>query len=217
MAVTGTFTVLQIVTAAFRKINVIAVDETATADELANGIEALNWMLKAWQKKEWLTWTYTSGSLTLTTAASYTLSPVRPVRIVSARYKSTGGTETPMNRLTRVEYDELPLKTSTGIPTNFYYDRQKEAAKLYVWPVLSSATTESIEYTYERELEDIAAGSDVLDVPVDWHEAVIYNLASRLAEEYQRDIPRVHVRASDALDDVLAEDHEESVFFHAGS
>lgn len=213
---TATFTVAEIVTAALRKVGVVSKDEDASEADIAEAVKTLNWMLKGWQSKEWLTWTYTRGTLTLTTAASYTLDPVRPIRILNARLKRNG-IETPMVRMTREDYDTLPVKTTTGLPTQFYYDRQKEAALLYVWPVLSVANGETIEFSYERELADITAGTDVLDMPVEWHEAVIYNLASRLTEDYPDCPPsvaqKVDARAMMLLDDLLAEDREGSVTF----
>lgn len=213
MAVTETFTVRDVVTAALRKIGVVAADEAVSAVDMADGIEALNFMLKSWQRKRYLKWTYTEGSKTLTTAASYTLSPIRPIRIHSARYKSTGGVETPMQRLTRDEYFNLPIKTTTGIPTSFYYDKQREAAKLYVWPVLASATTESIEYTYEREMEDIAAAGDTPDVPIEWYECVIYNLAATLSDDFEKDAQKVEIKALALLNELLADEVEDSVYF----
>jgi hypothetical protein len=182
-------------------------------------LSELNLMLKAWQNSGYNLWTYTSGSLALTTAASYTLSPARPLRILNARFKeSATASEIPMWRMTRDEYDELPNKTTTGTPTQFYYDKQREAAKLYIWPVLSSATAQTIEYTYERELEDLTATSDIVDVPGEWWEATMYNLAARLMETVplQRQNPIVPQRAVALLDEALAADREGSVFFGCG-
>jgi len=213
MAVTGTKTVSQIVTAALRKATILAVDETAGASIAQVALEELNGMLKGWQSVPYSVFSKTSGSLALTTAASYTLSPVRPIRILSARFKDTS--EMPMMEMTREEYDTLPLKTSTGIPSTFYYDRQKEAAKLYIWPVLASATAETIEYTYEREVEDIAALSDTIDLPAEWWEAAVYGLASRMVDTVpvHPNPQMIHIRARDLLADVRAQDTEGSVVF----
>ena len=212
MAVTETFTVGEIVDAALRKIGVVAIDEAASADDTAAAVSSLNWMLKGWQRKKWLTWTYASGSLALTTAASYALAPVRPIRILNARLKQSSGIEIPMVRLTRDEYDTLPDKTTTGIPTQFHYDRQRETAQFIIWPVLSAPSGETVEYTYEREIEDISGTPDTLDIPVEWAECVIYSLASRLADDYALNVPKVDARAAQLFEELMAEDREESVF-----
>lgn len=214
MAVTATRTVREIVTRAARLAGVAALDEDLDAASMTVGTEALNDMLKAWQGAPWM-WTRTTGTLNLTTAASYTLTPVRPVRILSARLKRSG-IETPMERLTRDEYDRLPVKTTQGLPTTFYYDRQREAALFYVWPVLAAANGEQIVYTYEREIEDIASPNDVMDVPADWYEAVAYSLAARMAEDFSRPEPiiaRLAVRAAQARQTAAALEMDETVYF----
>lgn len=212
MAVTGTYTVSEIVTAALRKAGVVAVDESPSANESAVALSGLDRMLKAWQAYRFNLWTKTAMSVTATTATSYTLSPVRPLRILSCRWKNTGGTETPMQELTRDEYDRLPIKTTTGTPTTYYYDRQREAAKLYVWPVPSSVTTETLEITYEREIEDMSLASAV-DVPGEWWNAVVYGLAAEIADEFGRDNPKIDARARIYLDLALSDDREEPVYF----
>lgn len=213
MAVTGTKTVRDMCTHALRKAQVTAYDEAPLAEDMDAALDDLNLMLKGWQLEPGLLWLTSSQSLTLTTAASYTLSPERPLRILNARLKRSG-IEIPMIRLTREEYDSLPDKDTTGIPTNFYYDRQRENALFYVWPVLASANGETVEITYEREFEDVTDADDTLDVPGEWWEATLYGLAARLAESYQLSSYQfLAPRAVERLDNALAQEREGSVFF----
>lgn len=212
MAVTGTQTNLELIYAALRKIGVQAMDTDATADEASNALSAMNRMLKAWQNKGYSLWAVTEQTLTLTTAASYTLDPVRPRRILNARLVRDG-IELPMISMTRDEYDCLPNKATTGTPTQFYYDRQREAALFYIWPVLATAGGETIKITYEREFEDQTNLTDVTDVPGEWWDAVVYGLADRLADDYMIQAPMVTAKAAVFLREALADDREESVFF----
>jgi len=215
MAVTGTQTIREVVTDALEKIGVVDGESEPEAYEVAKGVRALNRMLKSWQNKGYNLWTYASQSVPLTTAASYTLDPVRPVRVHSVRLKR-GAVETPMERLTRDEYDDLPMKSSQGMPTTWYFDRQREAARLYIWPVLATANGETLEITYERELEDMASPGDLndtLDMPGEWWDAVVYGLAARLADDFMVNAPNVIARAERELSEALAADREGSVFF----
>jgi hypothetical protein len=212
MAVTGTKTVRDIVSNAFKLIGVVAEDEAMTADEGETGLYWLDVMLKDWQSLGYNLWTYTEQTLTLTTAASYTLNPVRPIRIIDARLVRSG-LETPMMAMTRTEYDLLPNKASTGLPTTYYYDRQREAALFYVWPVLATADGSTVKITYERELEDVTSLNDTLDMPGEWWAATTYNLAAMLADAYERNVPKVDARAGMLLERALAGDREGSVFF----
>lgn len=207
-----TRTVRQIVNKALRKASLLDISEEAEAELSATTVEELDAMLKAWQGQPWM-WTRTSGLLTLTTAASYTLDPVRPLQIITARLKRNG-IETPMQPMTRREYDELPIKTSTGLPTTFYYDRQREAALFYIWPVLSVAAGEQIAYTYTREVADIASPNDEIDVPGEWWDCVILNLAARMAMEFDRPkAPMLASMAKDALMDASAMEMDEPITF----
>lgn len=213
MAVTDTDLCSEIIADAFRESQKVAANESPTSAENAIALRILNRMMKAWQNKGWHLWTVTSMSESATTSASYTLDPVRPFKIVSVRFKQ-GGRETPMIEMTRDEYDNLPVKTTTGTPTQWYYDRQREAAKLYVWPVPASVTTETLEITYHREIEDMGA-SDVIDAPAEWYEAIVYNLALRLANYFkvQQQPVNLAALAQMALADALADDREASITF----
>ena len=200
MAVTGTQTVRQICTAALRKAGVTEVGESPEAEIMDAAREELDSMLKAWQSQDLLSMR-ASQSLTLTTATSYTLNPVRPLRILSARFKR-GGIETPMMEMTRDEYDALPIKTTPGIPTTFYYDRQREAALFYVWPVLAATDGETVEITYEREVTDVDDLNAALDLPAEWYDATVTNLAYRMTGEFPRNpviVQRLKIDAAEAL------------------
>lgn len=211
MATTNTYTVSEICTDALRKIGVVAVDETATAEQIETARKALGRMLKHWQNFGFNLWTVASQTVTLTTAGSYTLDPVRPVQIESVRFNN-GTIETPMERITREEYDSIPNKTTTGQPTQWYYDKQREAAKLYIWPVMSSVASETLEITYHREVND-AVLTDPVDVPSEMYDAVVYNLGSMLTDDFAVAAPQVVQRAEMLKQEALAFDREGSVFF----
>ncbi len=120
MAVTLTKTNRDIVTEALRKSSVLGWGENATASDAEAALDELNLMLKAWQNMGYNLWTTTYGTLALTTDASYTLTPERPLQIISARFKeSATSSELIMQEMTREEYDDLPLKSATGTRTTF--------------------------------------------------------------------------------------------------
>lgn len=215
MATTGTQTVLDIVTDALLDIEVGAIGTAQNAILTAHAVRHLNRLMKSWQllddAPDFLKASY---SLTLTTSASYSLVPERPVRILSARFKRNGQ-EIPMIRLSRDDYDRLPIKTTTGIPTQFYYNRQKEDALFYVWPVLATAAGETVEITYEREFEDVGI-NDTIDLPGEWWDAAVLGLASRLVHAYGSEAAKGSIpgRAQAALNIALgASMNGESVRF----
>lgn len=213
MAVTLEYTALDAVTEALRTAGILAIGDTAPADEAEHARKALRRMLKSWQARETLEWTISSMSHTLTTAAAQTLSsPTRPIRIQNVNFRRNG-IDLPMQELTRDEYDTLPQKTTTGTPTTFYYDRQREDVRLYVWPVLATAAGETLEITYERELPDVSALSDTLDVPGEAWDAVVVNLAFILARDFGAPRQDLKAEADRLWFDLLAGQNDGSFWF----
>jgi len=213
MATTDVKTVRQIITQALRKAGIVAFGDDAEAEEAEAARDELELMLKGWQNKGYNLWTKTAMSMPLTTAAAHTLTPVRPLRILSARFKRSG-TETPMESMTRDEYDNLPVKSSTGQPTQFYYDRQREAAVFYVWPIMASVSGETLEITYDREVDDVSDIGAEIDVPGEWWDAVVYSLAARMNETVPTNQGTlIAARAEQLLTEAGAFDREGSVYF----
>lgn len=211
MAITGTMTNLQICKQALRKLGILSIDEEATADDMDHAINALDRLLKGWQNRGYAIWCVTSETVTATTDRTFALTAGRPLDIHSIRLNRSG-IETPMLRMDRREYDDLPQKGSTGLPTRFYFDRQRDTGTVYVWPVLSTVTDETFEVTYVREIEDAEPEAQV-DAPTEWYEAVVYGLAARLADDYNVSAQNIMMRAEEELRIAEGADREGSVFF----
>lgn len=198
----------EICTAALRKIGVVAIDEAATDDYLEVARAGLERLLRHWQNQEILRYKTATASIALTASASYQMTE-RALDIWTCRLKRSG-IETPMQQMSRDEYDELPNKASTGLPTTFYYDRQVNAGTIYVWPVLSSAAGETLEVTYVEPFSEIVLTEDV-PVPAEWEDVTVYGLADRLADDFEIRNTFVKQQAAQMLAEALAYDRPESV------
>lgn len=201
---------LDICTDALRKIGVVAIGLTPSAEEIETARRTLARMMRAWQNLGYNLWAVSSMTVPLTTSASYVLAG-RPLEIHTARL-SRSGIETPMQRFNREQYDSLPQKTSTGLPTCFYYDRQATTGTIYVWPVLAVAAGQELVISYTRAFGDVVLASE-LDAPQEWEDAIVYGLAARLMDEFSVMTGNVVGRAEDELRKALAFDRDENVYF----
>lgn len=205
-----------------RKIGVLPIGTTATADDAATVLIELEVMLKEWAISGPFLFTKRESSQTLVAnTAAYTLSTTLPLRIIEARYRDTSSpvSDLPMQPLTRDEYFTLPTKTATGTPTTFYLDPQVTGPVLYIWPLLSSATTESIRYTYQRRIEDVDDLTNNLDIPQEWLSTVGYCLADRILDDYgvsDKVGDRITARAQEMLQKAKDFEREEFTFFRPG-
>ena len=181
-----TLTARQVVTFALRKLGVTAGSETPAPEDSDQALEELNMMLKGMQKSGPMIFTVrTDGTKALTAAtAAHVLTTEKPLRLLEVRYSDTNDREIPMTEMTRTEYWELPEKTSSGVPTNYWYDDNGQGFTIYVWPVKATVTTETIEFTYIRRIEDIDDLANTLDIPNEWLDTVGYNLAERLISTF---------------------------------
>lgn len=174
-----------------RLLGVHAEEEPLQAHEQVMGLRWLTRMLKTWEADPDLgTWLLTDQALTLAQGtASYLFGSggavtVIPFEVVSI-YITRGGSDVPMTRMSRLDYKDLPLKTSQGYPTQWFYDRQRDNGTLYVWPA-PDVTAGTLTVTYRRRIMDLDAGTDNFDLPPEWEDAIAYNLAMRLIPVYGR-------------------------------
>ena len=211
---------------AFALIGVGVDGETLQTADTNKGSRALNSLVKSWSIYGPMLWSRKTDSLTLTTdTASYTLGPSgdkvmdRPIRILQAWRRDSNSLDIPLEIITRSTYNDLSDKTTTGIPSQVYYDRTLTNGTLYVWPVPNS--TQASEYTvrfeYHDPFDDLDSATDDFEFTQEWYLALLYNLAAILADFYglsPTERGMLRRSAKQYLDDALSADTEdESTYF----
>tara|TARA_R110002110_G_scaffold82712_2_gene215074 strand:- start:3921 stop:4871 length:951 start_codon:yes stop_codon:yes gene_type:complete len=140
----------------------------------------------------------------------------RPEEINSLRARTSDGNDNQTTALARDTYFNIPVKTTQSTPNQWYYDKQLSYGDIYLWPVPNSVA-ETVKFTYQKMFFDIDAAATDADFPAEWLDAIILNLALRLArikgkdKEFREQLRR---DAEDALDDVQGYDREDaSIYF----
>lgn len=130
---------------------------------------------------------------------------IRPLKVLDARrYNFDSAIDTPLMEMDRIEYQEMPNKTSTGSINGFFYDRRGGSntnGLIYLWPQPASVD-EAVKMTVARPIEDFTVAGDDADLPQEWIRAIEWGLADELADEY--DVPepkrtRIERRAAQYL------------------
>jgi hypothetical protein len=113
---------------------------------------------------------------------TYTTKINRPQRIdgEAMYWRSPQGQDTPDKLISRAEYAQLSNKSSSGKLVQAFYDPQLINGQLYVWPAPDSAG-DVLRFWYERILEDFDTGTNTPDFAIEWGEALILGLASKMA------------------------------------
>jgi hypothetical protein len=209
-SLTGT----QMVTQALYLLNVTPKGETPATADLNFALTSLETMIKTWGTvgRLWLK-TETTQALTASTASYAMASGAR--KVLDVRRRDTSSIDTPLFELSRQEYYDLPNKTGTGTPVNWYHDYQVATRTLYVWPApdTSAASNLTLYITYARVIEDVDSLSNTLDLPQEWGETLIHNVAKNIGPSYglagDPNYAKIEARA-DALYGALASLDQES-------
>jgi len=112
----------------------------------------------------------------------------RPTEVFDAyrkEYNATAanGAETPVEVVSRSDYFSYSDKTTSGTIIAVYYDPQMDAGKLYTWQPSDSCQNKLI-LDISRPIFDMDTSTDTFDAPVEYLNAIAYNLALELEPEY---------------------------------
>ena len=98
---------------------------------------------------------------------------------------STAPYEIPMAKLSNDDYAALPNKTfsvpSGSKSLQFWFDKQI-SPRLWIWPASQDSTDQIVVWS-QRQIQDVGALTNTLDVPQRWLESIILLLACRCAVE----------------------------------
>jgi hypothetical protein len=153
-----------------------------------------------------LTGTIDTASAADNVVYAYTNKIRRPLDIIEVRYHYESGTEIPVTVVDADQYKRIPTKTASGKLVQVYYDPQLDNGVLYVWPVCDDVH-DWLVMTVKIPIDDLDTVVDNAQFPPEWLEALIYNLAERLAPEFGR-TPSLEVktRAFEALQEAIQAD-----------
>jgi len=213
----STFTVTrdQIISLALRKLGVLELGDTPDAPTIANASLALNLFikqcategLKIWKVEELVIpmvanqTTYVLGgssSAPMYDSFDTTFSTAitdKPLKVIQGWYRNTEITpsvDTPLQLLSKQEYNILGSKASTGVANSIFYDVKQLNGLLYVYLTPDSFTASNLQVhiVAQMPMNDLNRGQDVPDFPNEWMNTLVWNLADQLAIEYS--VPSNH-------------------------
>lgn len=139
---------------------------------------------------------------------TYTTRMDRPLRVFNVRRKDNSNIEKPIPLVSRQEYFDIVDKATNSDVSIAYYDPQLGTGKFYIWPT-SAEIDDRITFSYQRLLEDFDATGDNPDLPSEWLDAIVWNLAVRIAPDFGRsDVREIQGLAAQLLFDAMTFDAE---------
>ena len=148
---------------------------------------------------------------------TYTSLTQRPLEIIEARLVREDATEIPLEIVSRAEYLALNNKAATGTPNQVYYEPILTNGKLYVWQACGNVK-EYIKFTGRHPFDDMDATANNASFPQEYLEAIVYNLALRIAPGFGKPISPGLIALASSFKKIASDfDREEtSVYFDIG-
>ena len=211
-----TQTVGQICLSAAMELGAVGIGDSLGASEQAEMTTRLNSMMAKWSLDANL-FREATTTVTVTSSGSLTLSPaIRDIR--SARYVQSATYKRTLAIWNRDEFFQLPNRAQTGSePMAVYFSKQIGGGILSLWPVPTADV--DIELDYNRAFFFAEGPDQELDLPPEWHEAVLYGLASRSAGIFgttmidPQKVARCDAQAKASYERALDSDRPDSYYF----
>lgn len=140
----------------------------------------------------------------------------KPLRIHNMRQvtgissSTTSSNNLPMTELSQEDYAYIAGPDTNGRSSHFYYNPDLTTGKLYLWPRPNDGKY-YFKFSFTRMLEDFDASTDNPDFPIEWAEALIWNLAARLAPAFGKEdkaVTQIIPYATALLNTIAAYDAE---------
>jgi hypothetical protein len=181
----------ELITAALRKLGVLASGGTPTTAQINDAEEALNAIIKACHADGMPLWATASTLFTVTSGTSvYSAGPGQtvpitvgpPLKITQAWLTDANDVRRPLSISPRYDFHLYDPET-TGTPHTLFYAPYPTLGNINLYPTPDNST-DVITISYTRPFEDMDAAGNDFDFPAYWMMALIYLLAWALAPEY---------------------------------
>ncbi len=227
--VTNTLTITrdEMIESALQELRVIDANGTPTANDITACARRLNMLLKRWQTKGLLLWCYDMIQVPqVQNQIVYDLGPpngdfpdYRPLRVLEGSFIrqtcSSSPNDIPLIIWSRVEYEQTSYKPALGVTNSIYYDVQMRPGiqvynpaegrgKLYCYPAPQDSTR-TLFLNVQRPIQDVTAGDQTFDLPMEWMEPLMIGLAAACANVYELPMDRtafLKKEAADMLDEL---------------
>jgi hypothetical protein len=213
----------QLITAAMRKLSVLAKGQTPDAEDITNGAMALNTLIAEfralgmpiWARNDY-SFVPTVGNSSYTIGVGRTLNTPYPLHLLQAFRMDAGGTALiPIEIIPDYNFNTLP-STPGGSAVNMTYQALSGYGVVQIWPTPTVAAATTITLVYQRPFEYFDTAVNSMDLPEEWYNPLIYRLAVDLAPEWGISLPdrqQLKSEAADHLSLVLGMGQEDASFY----
>jgi hypothetical protein len=187
----------ELITAAFNKVGVYS----PTTAQMSSGLTSLNIMLSGWNPEilqpalTFESLTLTAGDREYTIGTTADLVTTRPLRIESAFLRDSDNYDWPLEIVAAKDANAVTYKATEARPEKFYYIPEETNGKIFFECEPDEAYTLYLESW--KPFTECTASSTTFTLANEYKEAIVYNLAISLAEDWDRQVPATVVKRAE--------------------
>lgn len=182
-------TAANIISAAFQKVGV----QSPSTTQNTAALTSLNNMI-SFLGADRLTYSVTSESFSVTASdPEYTIGSggnwdtTRPIAVLSCFLRDSDNLDHPVKPMSSKEYNQIYDKALIARPKRFYFRTEYTLAKINFDYYPDSDYDAYFEFL--KNFTEFSASSDTVALPPEYKEALVYNLAISLGEDWDRKVP----------------------------
>lgn len=182
-------TATTILQGAMRKLGLLASGESATVNELTDGLECLNDMLASWSIDQISLAYSTKEEFSLVSGTSvYTIGPsadfdtAKPIEILTAFIRDANDYDHILHIKPVLEYDRIQVKNLDNRPNTLYYKYGHPTGIIYF--DYEPVTVETLHLNSIKHLSSFADTTTDLAISSELKSALVYNVALEIAPEF---------------------------------
>lgn len=185
-----------LINSSLRKIGALSSGETIETTRQQEALQALQSMLRQWgtlginvfaSVKE--STTLVAGQYLYTWGTGGNITSTRPNQVLGAYVLDSSSVTHPVDIITEGKYRSISVKGTSSRPFALFFHPTYPLAELYLYPVPDSVETLYLDsFKPFTETGSFGLTTDTLSFPSSYEEAILYNLAIRLAPEYGKTV-----------------------------
>ena len=201
--------------------------QSVFGNQIKTARRSLNIMFQEWANRGLHYWEIANNSITLVDGqATYTMyrstgdgtSDATAVYgvddVLEASYRASN-IDTSLTKIARSDYQAIPNKTSTGVPSQYFVQRlvDKVTITLYQTPGSSEAGN-FLNYYYVKRIQDVGSYTNAADVPYRFVPCMCSGLSYYLSQKFKPELTQqLKLLYEDELQRALQEDGSSSSSF----
>jgi len=150
-----------------------------TGKDLRTAVRSMNLLMAEWANRGLNLWTIQLGTQAMTASdPDYSLD-TNIIDLLEVSIRDSNNLDTSLARLSRADYHMLPNKSTTGKPSQFYFERTTTPT-LFMYPT-PDLSTYTVRYYFLKRLDDIDLATDDPNVSFRFLPCLVAGMAYYLA------------------------------------